>query len=459
MDTNTPQSLINEYTEVYSRLPLKTQLIYGSGHVLNDVCASMWFTYLLVFFQYVLEFDNVQTGLLLLIGQIADAVSTPFVGYNSDKSEGSCITRYGKRKTWHLIGTGCVLGAFPFIFSSCVGCSRDRDSAELFYYAMFVIIFQFGWASVQISHLSLIPELTPNERDRTKLTAVRYSFTVMSNVLVYVIAWLVLRINESSKIGPGDELKFEHVVWSVLIVGSTCTAVFQTYISEADNGAGVDVRGGQIRSTIGDLFKTIEIYRIAVVYMSSRLFINLSQVFIPLYLHESLDMNASSLALVPLVMYVGSFVTSLLVETVNGVFGRSSTYTLGSFLGIIAAVWIKFGYGDDYSTYFIYVIAVILGAAGSIVLVTSIGITTDFIGEDTHNGAFVFGVMSFTDKLSNGLAVIVIQYFHSGISDKYFYRDVLTYICGGSVMCGAVAVLFGTCGIRRSYERIPEIVA
>ena len=27
---------------------------YGFGHVLNEFCASMWFSYLLVYFQYVL---------------------------------------------------------------------------------------------------------------------------------------------------------------------------------------------------------------------------------------------------------------------------------------------------------------------------------------------------------------------------------------------------------------------
>lgn len=63
-----------------------------------------------------------------------------------------------------------MIGAFPFIFSPCQQGERD---AQIFYYSMFVIIFQFGWASVQISHLSLIPELTPNEHDRTKLTAIR----------------------------------------------------------------------------------------------------------------------------------------------------------------------------------------------------------------------------------------------------------------------------------------------
>lgn len=30
------------------------KLSFGTGHVLNDLCASVWFSYLLVYLQYVL---------------------------------------------------------------------------------------------------------------------------------------------------------------------------------------------------------------------------------------------------------------------------------------------------------------------------------------------------------------------------------------------------------------------
>lgn len=42
-------------------------------------------------------------------------------------------------------------------------------------------------------------------------------------------------------------------------------------------------------------------------------------------------------------------------------------------------------------------------------LVTSLGITADLIGPNTESGAFVYGANSFTDKLSNGIAVSIIQ--------------------------------------------------
>lgn len=41
-------------------------------------------------------------GVLLLVGQVADGICTPLIGYESDQTPG--CGNYGKRKTWHLVG-------------------------------------------------------------------------------------------------------------------------------------------------------------------------------------------------------------------------------------------------------------------------------------------------------------------------------------------------------------------
>lgn len=451
----------NEYTEIYSRIPFRLQLSYGVGHVLNDVCASMWFTYLLVFFHLVLNFSASDAGIILLVGQISDALATPFVGFHSDQSDDFYICRYGRRKIWHLLGTICVIGSFPFIFSPCPSCENSHREAQLFYYCIFVIIFQIGWAAVQISHLSLIPELTPNEHDRTKLTAIRYCFTVISNVVVYLITWYVLHISsdnpDDAQIGPNDAPEFQKVVWIGLAIGIFASFIFHIFVKESNGHTGNDVRGGQLRTSVVDLLTSVEVYQVAVVYMSTRLFVNLSQVFIPLYLHETLNMAASALALIPLVMFIGSFATAMTIEFLNRVFGRGISYILGTILGVLACIWIQLRDGEDFVTYDIYAVAVLFGAGGSIILVTSLGITADLIGDKTGSGAFVYGVMSFCDKLANGIAVVIIQELHSGAAST-FYRDVLTYVCGGFTIMGSLAVLTlmkRRGGGREGYENIP----
>lgn len=66
-----------------------------------------------------------------------------------------------------------MIVSFPFIFLPCVGCENSSQWAQVIYFAGFVIIFQLGWASIQVSHLSLIPVLCHDESTRTDLTAFR----------------------------------------------------------------------------------------------------------------------------------------------------------------------------------------------------------------------------------------------------------------------------------------------
>jgi len=78
------------------------KLLYSFGHIHNDLCAAMWFTLLIVFFQYIIHFRDALAGCLLLWGQVVDAIATPIVGYLCDFTDGFC--RLGKRKSWHLLG-------------------------------------------------------------------------------------------------------------------------------------------------------------------------------------------------------------------------------------------------------------------------------------------------------------------------------------------------------------------
>ena len=52
--------------EKWGPLGTMTKLAYSTGHILNDLCAAMWFTYLLLFFHFVLGFDNSSAGVVML---------------------------------------------------------------------------------------------------------------------------------------------------------------------------------------------------------------------------------------------------------------------------------------------------------------------------------------------------------------------------------------------------------
>ncbi|XP_038626672.1 major facilitator superfamily domain-containing protein 12 isoform X2 [Tachyglossus aculeatus] len=412
-------------------LPVLARLSYSIGHFLNDLCASMWFTYLLVYLHSVLGYTSGGAGVLLLVGQVADGICTPLVGYESDQS-GGC-GRYGRRKAWHLVGTVSVLLSFPFIFNPCLGCGKSTPEwASLFYYAPFVIIFQFGWAATQISHLALIPELVTNDHDKVELTAFRYAFTVMANIVVYGAAWLLLHFERGQPQSPGsteqlgqhDIPVFRNLSLIVVGVGAVFSLLFHVGTKEKRSSPLREVPETTERTPLLSAapkppaqplllwkhwLREPAFYQVGLLYMTTRLIVNLSQTYIAMYLTNSLLLPKKYIATIPLVMYISGFLSSFLMKPVNKWIGRNLTYFAGVLVILVFASWVAL---VDRLGVLIYGAAVLLGVGSATILVTSLSMTADLIGPHTHSGAFVYGAMSFTDKVANGLAVMVIQNLH-----------------------------------------------
>ena len=208
-----------------------TKVGYGAGHVLNDMCGAMWFTYSLIFFHRVLEFNASETGALFTIGQVAGGMSTAFVGFVSDSQYNLWLcNRYGRRKSWHLIGTLFVLLSYAFIFSPCIQCRNISIETQVVFYGAFIVLFQFGWSAVQISHLAIIPMLTPIANDRTALVAIRHIGTAVSTLVVYGILWLFFGNLKGQKIDSSNAPIFQDTAVIILALGSIATTIFHFII-------------------------------------------------------------------------------------------------------------------------------------------------------------------------------------------------------------------------------------
>jgi hypothetical protein len=83
-----------------------------------------------------------------------------------------------------------------------------------------------------------------------------------------------------------------------------------------------------------------------------------------------MQLHATSVATVPLVMFISGFVASLTLERTKFIVGRKITFPIGCLLGVAGCMWIFFGceYADcppdsNYSEKQIYGVAVLMGAA------------------------------------------------------------------------------------------------
>ncbi|KAM8727908.1 major facilitator superfamily domain-containing protein 12-like [Acanthopagrus schlegelii] len=445
-----------------SALPAIRRLSYAVGHFLNDLCASMWFTYLLVFYHSVLGFQNTYAGVLLLVGQVADAICTPLIGYESDRTPG--CGNYGKRKTWHLVGTLSVLLSFAFIFNQCLGCSTDTPQwASLTYFVPFIIIFQFGWAATQISHLSLIPELVTCEHAKVELTAYRYAFTVIANITVYAVAYLLFHVQAggdddplSDALGPADVNIFRNLALIVLAIGALFCIFFHLGTTESrPEGGEEEQEEGERRPllrrprTVSSILqwkcwlKQPSFYQVALLYMSTRLIVNLSQTYISMYLINTLGLPKKFIATIPLVMYLSGFLSSFIMKPLSKLIGKCLTYFVGLLLIMAFSYWVLL---DDTMGQRVYGAAVLLGAGSATILVISLAMTAELIADQTQSGAFVYGAMSFTDKLANGVAVMIIQALHPCHTVLccpacvWFYHYIMVIVTGGVAVIATLAL-------------------
>ncbi|KAH0812878.1 hypothetical protein GEV33_009915 [Tenebrio molitor] len=308
------------------------KLCYGMGHVYNDLCAAMWFSYTLFYLQIVLQMEATTAGTLIMTGQIVDSLATPVVG--------CAVDRTGARRAWHLAG----------IFSS--------------------LIFYCG-------------ALT--KEDQTDYATI-----------------------------PGDE--------------------------------SVDSSGLVTNEDVTHFLKSSIIYKVSLMYMASRLFTTLTLIYIPLYLDEkgagsesTGDGIRQTIASVPLVCFVASFLTSILVKF--RWCGDKVVYLVGIVLALIASVWIKAGslFRPDGQ---LYIIASLIGVSGSATMVSSLCLTAEFVKVNGYGGASVYSMVTFTDKLISGGVVLLVQNLQCTPKEMcpHFYEDVLSYVCGLVSLIGLVSL-------------------
>ncbi|XP_018902122.2 major facilitator superfamily domain-containing protein 12 isoform X2 [Bemisia tabaci] len=463
--------------------PVGAQMAFAQGHVFNDMCAAMWFNYLLVYLTFVVEFRPSIVGAAILIGQLVDGIVCPFIGFLSDKMKFGFFN-YGRRKSAHLIGTIAVFLSFPFVFMPVPSFLKNEDQLiQLLYYSVFIAVFQVGWATVQIAHLAIITDLTSNFQERTWLMSLRNIFTQLSISSVFVIALVALELCPDKQVvtsylqlddplvdenpedlNPNCYKQFIIIVGVISAVGLVETLWYHLGVQEVSEDNELHqtlIDPQQRRISPWSLFRRRKFYSVTLVYVSARLFFNLLQVFIPAYVIETLKLPRSYITIIPLITNLSNFTTSLMTTKLNVVFGRKITFYIGCLLGIISGVFIFLqNFGDLYRYDLIFGVATVIGIATGILTVTALGLITDLIDQDPNNGAFVYGFMSLIEKVFNGVVVAVIQFCKP--KDKIAfgaYGKYVIFIC--CIMPCALGIIFmfftpiNLAASNRENERIP----
>uniref|UniRef100_A0A0D9X0R5 Major facilitator superfamily associated domain-containing protein n=1 Tax=Leersia perrieri TaxID=77586 RepID=A0A0D9X0R5_9ORYZ len=164
-------------------------------------------------------------------------------------------------------------------------------------------------------------------------------------------------------------------------------------------------------------FKKVLYYQVALVYMFTRLVTNVSQALLAFYVINDLEMHQSSKALVPAIIYVCSLVVSVVLQET-----RWSSWRLKNYFSAGAMLWILSGVGivvlPSRMHNFMYALSITIGVANALMTVTSISMEGVLVGEDLNGCAFVYGSLSFVDKVSCGIALYILESYQGSTNTR-----------------------------------------
>ena len=146
----------------------------------------------------VLELSASEAGLLVLIGEISEALISLLTGYLGDYINVPFLSnKIGRRKSWHLLATFLMAIGIPLLFNKCFLCDgRDQSWLPLVYFGFFSALVNICFNVVEINHLAFVTTVAEKVSEFTALVAIRFVSNNFSKLWFYNCVTMLLCINE-----------------------------------------------------------------------------------------------------------------------------------------------------------------------------------------------------------------------------------------------------------------------
>lgn len=177
--------------------------------------------------------------------------------------------------------------------------------------------FSFPVIALPISGKGLVWFLNVQGKDTR--TVPSFPMIISKSVSYYSFSWRYIFLHLV--------ICFQVVALFSVTVGCIVSLVFHIGVNEKTQINDEDMKETTVKIKKTTLLKNLRLYHIMGVYMMSQLYVNQSQVFIPLYLEEYLHIEAQQLPVLPLVMYISSSLTSFITKALNTHYGRKVSWT------------------------------------------------------------------------------------------------------------------------------------
>ena len=164
-----------------ARLPRQLKVLHGLGSVAYGIKDNGFSVFLLIFYNQVMGLDAGVVGAVIMAALIFDAFADPIIGELSDRTQ----SKWGRRLPW-LYAAAIPLGISWMLLWHPPEMSNNMLVVWLFCTAVLVRTLV---SMCEVPSIALVPELTGDYDERTRLMRYRYLFGWGGGLLILILAY------------------------------------------------------------------------------------------------------------------------------------------------------------------------------------------------------------------------------------------------------------------------------
>jgi GPH family glycoside/pentoside/hexuronide:cation symporter len=175
-------------------------IAYSAGNLGVSLFFNTTQTWLIFFYVDVVRLDARLVGLAFALAYgVWNAINDPLIGALSDRTR----TRWGRRVPYIALGTPFVLVMFFLVWSPPLGghpLADPRSWGLLAWFAVVIALFDLANTAVSVPYVSLFPELFPDLRRRTEVSAYR-QYAAIIGIALGLVVMPLLRSAIGARVG------------------------------------------------------------------------------------------------------------------------------------------------------------------------------------------------------------------------------------------------------------------
>ena len=189
-------------------LPRSLKVMHGLGSVAYGVKDNGFSVFLLIFYNQVLGIDAGVVGTVIMAALIFDAFADPIIGELSDRTQ----SKWGRRLPW-LYAAAIPLGIIWLLLWHPPEMGQTGTIIWLFCTA---VLARSLVAMCEVPSIALVPELTADYDERTRLMRYRFLFGWAGGLLMLIFAYGIFFTGEK---GVSDPVGYDaYSVWGALMM-------------------------------------------------------------------------------------------------------------------------------------------------------------------------------------------------------------------------------------------------